>query len=208
MEEKFKIIIVDDHQLFADGMVRILEEENDFEVVGVSNNGVELHHLLNNHRPDLLILDIQMAGTNGLEICSEQKRTRPRTKIILISMFESANVISEGKKAGADGYIPKTTDADIVKTTIREVMAGKEVFIKPDQIRSKPDFGEGNNIFLLSKREKEIIGFTKRGCTAKATAEELNISQYTVETHRKNILKKLDINSLKELIAYAYEHNL
>lgn len=208
MQEKYNIIIVDDHRLFADGLVRILEDESDFEVVGVCNNGKELHHFLNNHRPDLLMLDIQMVGANGLEICSEQKKAKPGTKIILISMFESANVIHEGKKAGADGYIPKTTDADIVKTTIREVMAGKQVFIRPDRAGSKPDFGEGNNTFLLSKREKEVIGFTKRGYTAKVTAEELNISQYTVETHRKNILKKLGLNSLKELIAYAYENNL
>lgn len=208
MQEKYNIIIVDDHQLFADGLVRILEDESNFEVVGVCNNGKELHHFLNNHKPDLLMLDIQMDGASGLEICSEQKKTRPGTKIILISMFESANIINEGKKAGADGYIPKTTDADIVKTAIREVMTGKQVFIRPDRARPKPDYGEGNNAFLLSKREKEIIGFTKKGYTAKLTAEELNISQYTVETHRKNILKKLGLNSLKELIAYSYENHL
>ena len=122
-------------------------------------------------------------------------------------MFESFYVINDGKIAAADAYIPNTTIADIVKTTIREVLDGKEVFIKSDKTEAKPDFGEGNNAFLLSKREKEIIGFAKKGCTAKVTAEELNISQYTVETHRKNILKKLQLGSLKEVISYAHENN-
>lgn len=208
MQEKFKIIIVDDHQLFADGLVRILDDEDDLDVVGVCNNGTELHHMLNNHKPDLLMLDIQMAGTNGLEICSKLKKTIPHVKIILISMFESTNIINEGKKSGANGYIPKTTDASLVKKSIREVINGKEVFIKPDKIEVKIDPEGTSNTFLLSKREKEIIQYVKKGFTSKMTAGVLNISKYTVETHRKNILKKLQLNSLKELISYAYENNL
>ncbi|WP_417358018.1 response regulator [Flavobacterium sp.] len=208
MKENYKIIIVDDHQLFADGMVRILADEDDFEVIGICNNSTELYHMLNNHKPDLIMLDIQMGGTNGLELCGDLKKTMPQIKIILISMFESLNVVNEGKNSGANGYIPKTTDAALVKKSIREVMEGKDIFIKPVNPETKVDLEGGSYAFLLSKREREIILYVKKGFTSKATAEELNISQFTVDTHRKNILRKLKLNSLKELISYAYENNL
>lgn len=207
-EKTYGIIVVDDHRLFADGLERILEDERDFKILGNCNGGVALHHLLNNHTPHLIMLDIQMAGKNGLELCTQLKSERPEVKIILISMFESANVISEGRKAGADGFIPKTTDAVLLKKTIRDVLKDKKVFIKPDkptETMAQPGAGQQ---FLISRREKDIIKLVKKGYTSRMMAEELNISQYTVETHRKNILKKLHLNSIKELISYAYEHNL
>ncbi|MFI0429909.1 response regulator [Mariniflexile sp. HMF6888] len=207
-QEPYKIIIVDDHPLFTDGLVRILENESDFIIDGICNNSTELFHMMNSKTPDLLLLDIQMGGTNGLEICSAIKKSNPQIKVILISMFKSAKVINDGRKAGANGYIPKTTDANVVKATIRDVIVGKKVFIKLGQSDTKTDFGEGNNVFLLSKREKEIIQLTKKGYTSKTIAGKISISQYTVETHRKNILRKLQLSSIKELISYAYENNL
>jgi DNA-binding NarL/FixJ family response regulator len=206
MQETHKIIIVDDHPLFADGLIRILEDANDFEVQGVCNNSAELFSMLNNKTPDLLLLDIQMSEMNGLEICSLIKKSNPHIKVILISMFESATVVNDGIKAGANGYIPKTTNASLVKDTIRDVMAGKDVFIKHDKTSEKNLYADGAGIFLISKREKEIIQLIKKGYTSKMTGEALNISPYTVETHRKNILRKLQLNSIKELISYAYEN--
>lgn len=208
MQQQYSIIIVDDHQLFADGLLRILEDEKDFVVTGICNNGQELNHLLNDQQPDLVMLDIQMAGINGLDACQKIKQSRPEIKVILISMFESPNVINEGKKAGANGYIPKTTDAALVKTSIREVLDGQDVFLKPNRPENLFDTGNSTDKLLISKREREIIELIKKGYTSKMTAEALHISQYTVETHRKNIMKKLKVGSIKELIAYAYENNL
>ncbi|ATL49089.1 DNA-binding response regulator [Chitinophaga caeni] len=208
MKAHYDLIIVDDHQLFVDGLVRILEDEPIFSVIGTCNNGTELKHLLNGSHPDLVMLDIQMAGSNGIKICKELKTKYPGLKIILISMFESANIIQEIKHAGADGYIPKSTDADLVKVTITDVLSGKAVFIKPSRTEHLDDLGSGNNAYLISQREKEIIEYIKDGLTSKRIAEVLHISQYTVETHRKNIMKKLNLGSIKELISYAYKHNI
>ena len=204
---KSSIIITDDHSLFAEGLSRILKEEPDFSLLGICKDGQSLLHLLNSKRPDLIMLDIQMAGESGLTICAKIKVSHPKIKIVLISMFEEAQVITEGKKAGADGYIPKTTDAALLKETIRRVLSGETVFIKPQQ-PAKELSVQTPNPFLISTREREIIQLIKKGDTSKVIGKKLNISQYTVETHRKNILKKLQLNSIKELISYAYENGL
>lgn len=207
MSDTYKIVIIDDHKLFSDGLLRILEDEPDFSVVGICSNGNELRQFLNKCIPDLLMLDIQMSGASGIELCEGLKKTNPGIKIILISMFESARVIGEVILAGADGYLPKTTDAYTVKETIRSVMQGSNTFVKPDKGEEQTPANGTADPFLLSKREKEVLVLVKEGLTAKEISGELNISQYTVETHRKNMLKKLNLKSIKELIAFAYENN-
>ena len=206
-QAKHNIIIVDDHSLFAEGLSRILKDEPDFSLMAICKDGQSLLHLLNSKKPDLIMLDIQMAGESGITICTKIKTVYPDIKVVLISMFEEPQVIVEGKKALADGYIPKTTDAAILKETIRRVLSGETVFIKPQQPTKEPSV-QTPNPFLISTREREIIQLVKKGDTSKVIGKKLNISQYTVETHRKNILKKLQLNSIKELISYAYENGL
>lgn len=208
MNNTYNLIIVDDHMLFADGLYRILDDEPHINVIGVCNNGQDLKHLLNNKTPEAILLDIQMPGINGIELCKELKKMRPSIKIILISMFESQNVINEGKAAGANGYIPKATDAKLLKETIKSILEGDDIYLKANKTDDKLEYGQADSVSYLSKREREIIEYIKKGHTSKQTAEILNISHYTVETHRKNILKKLELNSIKELIAFAYENNL
>lgn len=206
-QAKHNIIIVDDHSLFAEGLSRILKDEPDFSLLAICKDGQSLLHLLNSKKPDLIMLDIQMAGESGITICTKIKTAYPEIKVVLISMFEEPQVIVEGKKAQANGYIPKTTDATILKETIRRVLAGEYVFIKSQQI-TKTHSEQTPNPFLISTREREIIQLIKKGDTSKIIGKKLNISQYTVETHRKNILKKLQLNSIKALISYAYENDL
>ncbi|QEE50727.1 response regulator transcription factor [Flavobacterium alkalisoli] len=208
METTYNIVIVDDHRLFAEGLERILMDEPDFSLQGIYSNGNELLHHLNSKKPNLVMLDIQMAGIDGLELCKKIKSNYTDIKVILISMFESNTIINEAKNNGADGYIPKTTDASMMKKTIHDILEGSPVYLRPIAEECKEENSSLPNFHLISKRERDIIKLIKKGYTSKDMADELNISQYTVETHRKNILKKLNLKSVKDLIGLAYEYDL
>lgn len=204
-KEKIKIVIVDDHQLFADGLKRIIEDTNRFSVAKICNNWEELRVFLNEVIPELIMLDIQMKGTNGIEICKTLKKMHPSIKIIFISMLETLSIINEGKKAGANGFIPKTTDAILVKKTIDNVLNDIDSFINLPSLNEEIK-SNNNHLLLITKREKEIIQLIKAGDNTSLIAQKLSISKYTVDTHRKNILKKLQLNSIKELIGFAYKN--
>src|SRR5690606_2108197 len=192
--DQSRIFIVDDHQLFLDGMMRILEDEVDFCIDGVFNNGPDVLHALNRTVPDLLIVDVQMSGMDGIALCEAVKKRHPELKVLFISMFEQSNVIQNCRTAGAEGFLPKTSDASIVKEAIRKILGGDVVYIKNREPVQKE---EGHILltgtFLLSNREKEIISLIKSGNRSKVIADLLSISEYTVQTHRRNIFKKLKI---------------
>jgi DNA-binding NarL/FixJ family response regulator len=205
IKENIKIIIVDDHQLFADGLKRIIEDIKRFTVVKICNNWEELRLTLNAEIPKLIMLDIQMKDKNGLEICEIIKNNHPSIKVVFISMLETFSIIAEAKAVGANAFIPKSTEASLVKKTIENVLNGIDSFIY------QPTNVEENNksqLFLITKREKQIIQLIKEGHNTTQISEKLIISKYTVDTHRKNILKKLQLNSVKELIVFAYENLL
>jgi len=207
MKSKKTIMIADDHQLFLDGMIRILEDETDFTIIGAYNSSSKLFHALNNQQPDLIILDIQMPNKNGFDLCIQIKSRFPIIKILFISMLESADMIRNIKKIGANGFMSKTTDAFVVKKTIREILNGKDVFL-PIERKTSVEENLTVNIFSLSKREIEIISLIKKGLSSKQIADFLTISNYTVETHRKNIFRKLKVKSVSELVAFAYDNNI
>lgn len=204
---KYTVFLVDDHQLFIDGMCRILEDNDDIEIKGIFNSGDKVFCALHNYIPSLIILDIQMCGKNGIDLCKEIKHSYPQIKILFVSMFDDTSTIHSCKLAGANGFIPKTSDASTVKNAITTLLCGKELFCD--------NYGYANEQLshityphLLSKREVEIIQQIKKGLTSKMIARQLHISNYTVETHRKNIFKKLNISSVSELIIFAYQHQL
>ena len=194
-------IIIDDHKLFAEGLGRILE---DISCISLQNSIASEKELPSNLEDiQLLILDIQLKEENGLEICKKVKTKFPKIKIIIISMFDPKGLVHEIKKSGANGFIPKSTDASEVKEVILKVLKGEDVFLEMEMDSYVPP-----PLFkMISKREKEIILLIKEGKTAKQIADILHISQFTVDTHRKNILKKLELNSIKDLIAFSF-HNL
>ncbi len=199
------IMIVDDHQLFLDGLGRILEEETDFSIIGLYNDLEDLFRALETTKPDLLILDIRLSKLNGIEGCYRVKQTYPDIKILFISMFETVITISECKKAGAEGFLPKTTEAFLVKDTIRKILHGEKIFITPENCENSIN---DSVISLISKREKEIIRLLCEGLTVKKIAGVLYISEYTVETHKKNIFRKLEVNSTPELLSFVYENGI
>ena len=206
MNDKHTIMVADDHQLFLDGMIRILEDEPDFDIIGFFNNGVDLLRALHSNLPDIVILDVQMPKLNGIEISLQIKERYPSIKILFVSMFDSSALIKQGKAAGVSGFISKTSDAFIVKNTIRDILNGKEIFIQTEP--KIPEHTLLADSFLLSKREREIIQLIKKGYRTKKIADELNISSYTVETHRKNIFRKIKVNSVSELVSFAFANDL
>jgi DNA-binding NarL/FixJ family response regulator len=205
METKnYNTVIVDDHLLFAEGLARILADMKHLTLLEIVHSYSELLHILTQKKVDLILLDIKLKEENGLDICNLIKSLYPDIKVILISMFDPNTLSLEIKKCHANGYIPKSTDANEVKETIDAVLDGEEVFLELHSNSVKEVMLEK----LITSREKEIIALIKQGNTAKQIASILSISIFTVDTHRKNILKKLELSSIKDLIAFSFSNEL
>lgn len=205
METKnYNTVIVDDHLLFAEGLARILADMKHLTLLEIVHSYSELLHILTQKKVDLILLDIKLKEENGLDICNLIKSLYPDIKVILISMFDPNTLSLEIKKCHANGYIPKSTDANEVKETIDAVLDGEDVFLELYSNSVKEVMLEK----LITSREKEIIALIKQGNTAKQIASILSISVFTVDTHRKNILKKLELNSIKDLIAFSFSNEL
>ncbi len=205
METKnYNTVIVDDHLLFAEGLARILADMKHLTLLEIVHSYSELLHILTQKKVDLILLDIKLKEENGLDICNLIKSLYPDIKVILISMFDPNTLSLEIKKCHANGYIPKSTDANEVKETIDAVLDGEDVFLELHSNSVKEVMLEK----LITSREKEIIALIKQGNTAKQIASILSISIFTVDTHRKNILKKLELNSIKDLIAFSFSNEL
>lgn|SRR5690554_1533295 len=198
------ILIVDDHLLFAEGLSRILSDMPNLKLVKILNSYSAVTRLLSQQRIDLILLDIKLKDENGIDICLLIKNLYPHIKVILISMFDPDSLVVEIKQCNADGYIPKSTDAQVVKDTINAILQGEKIFLE----LGKTSAVETPVEKLITSREKEIITLIKQGKTAKEISDILNISVFTVDTHRKNILKKLNLSSIKSLIAFSFSNKL
>lgn len=157
--------------------------------------------------PELVILDVQMPDMDGFVLCHTIRKRFPGVKIAFITMFETSSVISRAEEVGAHGFIPKTSDAGTVKQAICTILQGSK-FFHPFKKGNQPTPESHPTVYSLSKRELEITQLIKKGKTSKAIGELLCISEFRVETHRKNIFKKLKIESMSELISFAYHHKL
>lgn len=211
MSKKIKIIIADDHQLFAEGIEHILSANENFEILAKVSNGKILLQLLNSLKPDIILLDINMPFMNGMEAAKTIKKEMPAVKIIFLSMYYDTKIISLAKDYRVNGFIIKTTSANDLKAALIKVMDGEIVYILPKELLKqnveKIDF-DFTNQYKLSPREIEIIQSIKKGKGSKEIAEHLYLSVFTIETHRKNIFKKLSISSVGQLISFAVDNNI
>src|SRR5690606_13120110 len=190
MKNNYDTVIIDDHTLFAEGLKRILEDDESFKLIAIYHTCEDALHAFNNSPPELVLLDVQLPGLGGLDFCKHIKERYPETKVVMISMFESTSIIADAKASNANGYILKATDAQLLKYHLHTILNGENVFSSKSLFK-KPTTNQPQFINLLSKRELDIITYIKQGHTSKEIAEQLYISQFTVDTHRKNILKKL-----------------
>ncbi|MBF01373.1 response regulator transcription factor [Flavobacterium coralii] len=197
-----RLVIAEDHQSLIDGIKVFLEYEDDIAVVGEANDGERLLELVSLKKPDVVLTDIRMPKMDGITATRSIKKDFPNCKIIAFSMFEQDEAISQMQEAGASGYIMKNASLKTVLAAIRGVMLG-EIFFD-DSIKLHPEKPKGQDI-PLSKREMEIVKLVGEGKTSQEIADMLFIEKSTVDTHRKNILKKLNLQGKSELLRYSME---
>ncbi|WP_255397186.1 response regulator transcription factor [Reichenbachiella sp. 5M10] len=201
-----RIAIVDDHQLFRDGMSALLTSNEDFEVVAGLSNGVELFEFLANddEEPHVLLLDLTMPEMNGFEALKKLKKEYPKIKTIAISMHDDGNYIVKCVRSGAYSYLLKNTDEDELALAINTVYKGQKYFNHEISERMINIMAmEGTQPKKLSAKESEILELISNGLTTKEIAAKLFISTRTVETHRVNMMKKLEVKNSAELIKKA-----
>ena len=208
--EKIKIIIADDHTIFRQGLRMLLAQEDDMEVVGEAADGIEALELAKKHNPDIILLDIAMPNMDGVQVAGKIKKSLPQIKIIVLTSFSDDQFLYEFLKLGVSGFVLKDSASQELIYSIRKSHEGmvffdpsvsKKVMEKFTQVSGgKSDFV---NYGKLSDREKEVLRLVAEGCATKEVAEKLYISPKTVENHRANIMKKLNIRDRTGLTKYA-----
>lgn len=203
-----KIFLTDDHAILLGGLVKILAAEDDLEVLDTAGSVQETLDKLTRKTPDLLITDYNLPDDDGLTLVRRVKQKYPSIKIIVLSMHDEAHLIKEILKEGIDGYILKKDSQDELVNAVRAVKNGKVYLSSDVNTMLMRGLNGTDEQKLLTDREREILKLIAKEYTNKQMAEELFISERTVETHRKNIFRKTGTNNLVGLIKFAYANNL
>lgn len=208
-----KIAIIDDHKVFIDGLQLLMEQEKDMEVVEVGFNGKQAIEILETHAIDLLLLDVNLPDRDGIEVCKEVTKKFPKVKTLALTTYDKGAFVQQMLKAGAMGYLHKSAAADELIVAIRQVMEG-EVYLSPEiekalmntlrnQAREKAEF-----IPQLTRRELQVLKLIAAEHTTKEIAETLFLSENTIETHRRNLLSKLNVRNVAGMIKVALKRGL
>jgi DNA-binding NarL/FixJ family response regulator len=204
-----KILIVDDHAVVRQGTREMLNRNPLFSVVGESPSGEDLTGLLNLKQPDLLLLDINLPGKNGLQLLAEIKPQFPALKVILFSAHCEMQYIRKAQHLQADGFLSKTIGETELQNAILMALQspGTPVFSSDilEKLKEQTEIGKESP---LTAREHEILVHLAQGLTNQSIAKNLNLSVKTVDTHVANLMKKTGVNNRTQLLAYAYEHGL
>ncbi len=216
MTTEINILIADDHTMFVDGMESILGGEKDFKVVGRSYDGPSVLEFLKQNKVDLVLLDVNLPGMNGIEVCKEITTKYPESKVLAISMFNEESFVTEILNNGSKGYILKNTGRDELLKAIRTVAQGNSYFsgevteIIMKGLMNKRKSSSKSAVFFpkLSRREKEILKLIAQEFTTQEIADSLYISLKTVESHRASLLSKLNARNSVGLVRIAMENNM
>ena len=207
---KTKVLLVDDHTVVRQGLKALLASEPDIEVIGEADNGRDALSRVDELQPNLVLIDISMPGLNGIEATRQIRHNYPEVKVVVLSMHANEEYVFQVLRAGASGYVLKQSDSMEVVTAIRAAMSGGS-FLSPPISRAVIDSyvsraearGQGDDLDLLTPREREVLQLLAEGFPNRAIAEQLNISVKTVETHRSNMMNKLEVKNKTELITHA-----
>lgn len=213
--KKVKVILVDDHQMFRDGVKSILHDEETIEVIGEVGSGEKLYEMLKTVKPDLVITDISMPDISGIDITRHLAGNYPDIKVLILSMHKNVEFITNSLAAGANGYLPKDTSMKELLEAIEVISRGGNYFNRDisDTLlssiikKSKSQSTEAKAVSITA-REREIINLVVEGLTNKEIAERLFISIRTVDSHKNNLMQKLNLKSTVELVKYAIRNNL
>jgi two-component system, NarL family, response regulator NreC len=208
------IVIADDHSILRQGVKALLDAEKDFKVIGEASDGVGTLEICEKLHPNILILDIAMPGVGGLEVTRRLKEHSPQTRTLILSMHADEVYVMEALRNGADGYILKDESASVLVSAIKDVFAGKR-YLSPslsqkmiDAFIERADSVSKDSLDELTKREKQVLTLAAQGNTNHQISVILNIAQRTAETHRANLMRKLQLRNQSELIRYALKRKL
>ncbi|SIO50036.1 response regulator [Chitinophaga niabensis] len=204
------LVIVDDHPIVIQGLSALLQGENDLHIAGTFTTGnAFLAFLKGAPQVDIVLLDITLPDISGVEVCKEIKRLSPETKVLIISNHSERSIIMQMLQQGASGYLLKNASSEELVKCVHDVLAGRiALSAEVTAIMTRPLQNELKNIPHLTKREIQVLGMIAEGRTSASIAEELCVSQFTVETHRRNLMQKFDANNTAALIKMASEHKL
>lgn len=207
-----KIIIADDHTLIRDGIKTMLSKNPDYQIVAEAENGKQLVELASRLMPDLILADISMPELNGFDALIELRKILPDIKLILLTMHEEPEYIIKAARSGANGYLLKNIDYAEIHRAIGIVMSGQKYFnqhvssILMEELHRKSDTDQLQE--KLTERESDILKEIVKGLSSKEIGDKLFISSRTVDTHRNNLMKKLDVHNTAELVKLALEKGL
>ncbi|WP_346319655.1 response regulator transcription factor [Chitinophaga sp. YIM B06452] len=209
--EKLRIIIADDHQLLIDGLIAVLRENPEWEIQEPVNNGRQLLERLDSAPADLVLLDLNMPQLDGIRTLEIMRRQHPSVKILVLTNYNQPQLLNEVRKLGADGYLLKNSPASVLKTAIATIAEGGSYFevLQPQETNIPAYFlDEFMKKYQLTKREVEIIRMVGSELTSREIGTQLSISEFTVNTHRKNILRKLELKNTPGLLNFAKQHGI
>lgn len=206
------VLVIDDHPIVLDGIRTMLKDEAGFEIIGTAKNAAEALEFLNQQTPDIILLDISLPDMDGLQLCQKIRTTNKKSKILGLTSFNEAGMISSLLQRGGNGYLLKNMERSELIRAMQAVLNGKiflsdaanETILAQFQ-NQKAAIEEGP---LLTRREKEILTMLADGLKGPEIAEKLFLSPLTVETHRKNLCKKLNVNSVQMLLKVARERKI
>ncbi len=214
MTEKIRLLIVDDHPLFRQGVRFYLESIPELKLIGEAENGARALTFLREHQVDVILMDLQMPGMDGVEVTGEIKKEWPETRVLILTSYNSWDKVYSALKSGAAGYILKDAQPKEVLAAIKAVASGGS-FLGPmvasellNRINNDPEDRSLNLPEPLTERELEVLKLLGQGLGNREIAEQLIISEKTVKTHVANILQKLEVSSRTQAVLYAIRHNL
>ncbi len=200
MNKTIRILLVDDHPFFSEGLINALRPYPEYIVTAAIQTGAEVVSAIKKYEPDILILDINLPGINGLTLLPQLKKDFPALKIMILSMYMPADIRMQPEKEPIDAYVLKNSGTDILLTALSEIVNGNCFFdpiIKNNNHHSNDNFSRK---LKLSSREIEILQLLREGYSNKEISQKLFLSELTVKTHRKNIMAKMDAKNIADLL--------